>query len=172
MRWLVYGVMFVLVLTNAAIAQPAQTVDPYLVTTRAVHRSGAPSAYDHHRCDGAARDPAAGGHENHLGDLAGAGRSARVAWLPTEKAAPTTGDKGLTVLTDAAGTIFEIQSAYDPRSRTAEGIHVGSPGAEALAKLGTPDRVTTVGLEDYKIYEHLGLAVLIVNGRHSPTTVK
>ena len=49
------------------------------------------------------------------------------------------------MLTDAAGTIFEIQSAYDPRSRTAEGIHVGSPGAEALAKLGTPDRVTTVG---------------------------
>jgi hypothetical protein len=86
------------------------------------------------------------------------------SWVPeVTNLTPIGGGRGYAVIFSAAGGAIEVQAPFDPQYGTVEGVHIDSLLAEVLAKLGPPDRQKSVGIADFKIYDHRGLAVLVVN---------
>jgi hypothetical protein len=73
--------------------------------------------------------------------------------------------QGFHVITDQAGMIYEVQSPFDNRYHTSEGLHVGSKASEVTAVFGAPSRQLTQGHERYYVYDQRGIAFLLQNDR-------
>jgi hypothetical protein len=75
---------------------------------------------------------------------------------------------GFVVITDKAGAVYEVQSPFDNRYHTAQGLHVGSRPSDVMAALGTPSRQPASGHEQFYVYDQRGIALLIQTNRQAP----
>jgi hypothetical protein len=72
---------------------------------------------------------------------------------------------GFEVITDKAGTVYEVQGPFDNRFHTAEGLRVGSKASDVTGAFGTPSREPTSksGRTRFYVYDQRGIAWLIQN---------
>ena len=58
-----------------------------------------------------------------------------------------------------------MESPFDPRIHTADGLHIGSREQDVVKTLGAPDRQADAGTEHFLIYNQRGVVFLVVNDR-------
>src|SRR5579859_2905577 len=86
-------------------------------------------------------------------------------WPPAVVRPNVTGQTGFAVITGKDGMVFEVQSPFDARYHTAEGLHPDSKVQEVTDKLGAPDRQPSAPGALFQVYDRLGLAFVIENDR-------
>jgi hypothetical protein len=86
-------------------------------------------------------------------------------WPPTSSSTGVTGNVGFRVVTDHAGLIYEIQSPFDQRVHTADGLRIGSKQQDVTNALGAPDRQADAGTEQFLIYDRQGVVFLVETGQ-------
>jgi|GEM_PF-2515562 len=72
---------------------------------------------------------------------------------------------GFAVITDKAGMVYEIQSTFDRRYHTVEGVHVGSKLTDVTNAFGAPTSEKTSGHERLYVYDQRGIVILFQDNR-------